>query len=128
MGDFKKMEKSEIKELKKVIRDIEFEKPFENELRRNYQKSSRDYFARAKFFIEAYKYLSDDFKTDETIKAILEKLKDIDKIRDLFDSYGDGNEYNAYWIEDKIKDYVKEHLEIIEEISKLFYQLYLEGN
>lgn len=122
------MEKSEIKELKKKIRDVEFEKPFENELRRNYQKSSRDYFARAKFFIEAYKYLSDDFKTDVTVNTILEKLKDIDTIRDLFDNYGDGNEYDSYWVEDRIKDYVKDNLDVIEEISKLFYQLYLEGN
>lgn len=72
--------------------------------------------------------MSDDFKTDATVKAILEKLKDIDKIRDLFDDYGDGNEFGGYWTGEKIKDYVKDHLEIIEEISKLFYQLYLEGN
>jgi hypothetical protein len=118
------MEKTELRELQKLKGETDFDTEVEDNLKSLQIKSKTNTFALAKLFMEAFSRLNEDLPNEEKVKDIINKVNDMEKLRGLFDDYGNGREYYSRWAELKIVDFVKKQREAIQNVVNLFNKIY----
>ena len=121
------MEKAELKTLIKQKGFTDFDEVLERKIKALQLKSSRDTFALGELFIEAFSKLNEDFPNEKSVQDKLKAILKMNDLRNLFDDYGDGKEYGSYWAGLKIKDFINEQRDKIQQVVNLFNKLYSDS-
>ena len=118
------LKEEEVREIKEILEDNEKE-----HLKTLKSKSFMNYVNLASLFVICYNYFKTltyyvDIELSDKINKILNE-NEIQDLLYLLDQYGDGNEFGAYYLGEKIKDYANENKEKIEELIEIFFKIFI---
>ena len=105
---------------KEILEDNEIEN-----LTKMKSKIGTDSIIFGRLFLICFDYFSNNiylFKDCKDLNKLLAQFKDVDKLRNLFENYGDGEEYGSYYSGEKIKDVVVSSRKDMMYLIQVFFQ------
>lgn len=120
--------KQEIKEIKNLFNSELTEKYDLKKLKEQKLKIGLDSFALGKLFLTCFDYFEENnlIFNNEILKNYLNKFNYIEKLRDLLDNCGNGNEWGSYYSKEKIKKITKENRKEMNLLIQVFFYVFGE--